>query len=119
MKGNFVTIDAGAFRTRKEAAAHAATVVQAPPTADAVTFRNFGDLPRGSRQAGNEQGRVAHASLEQTSTYLNVTRVGLHESMRRFDANVARCNPVANEATIEHLPVINDGAHRGTNTLLQ
>ncbi|MGH9256758.1 MAG: tyrosine-type recombinase/integrase [Vicinamibacterales bacterium] len=62
---------------------------------------------------------LGHASLEQTSTYLNVTRVGLHESMRRFDVNVARCKPVANEPTIEHRPVSNGGAHRLANTLLQ
>jgi hypothetical protein len=62
---------------------------------------------------------LGHASLEQTSTYLNVTRVGLHESMRRFDGKVARCNPVANEATIEHRPSRNAETPQPANTLVQ
>jgi hypothetical protein len=44
---------------------------------------------RGLIEAGwpihHVQEMSGHASLEQTSTYLNVTRVGLHESMRRFE----------------------------------
>ena len=34
----------------------------------------------------------------ETSTYLNATRVGLQDAMRRLDAS--RCNPVANESPI-------------------
>jgi integrase len=49
---------------------------------------------------------LGHASLEQTTTYLNVTQTGLQESMARFDA--LRCNPVANEATVERTPDRND-----------
>jgi integrase len=49
-----------------------------------------------------------HANLSQTSTYLNATRIGLHESMRRFDDLSAGCNPVASNPAIEHPPVRND-----------
>jgi integrase len=52
------------------------------------------------------QHMLGHANISQTSTYLNATRVGLHESMRRFDD--ARCNPVASEAGTDHPPVRND-----------
>ena len=31
---------------------------------------------------------LGHASVSQTSTYLNATRIGLHDSMRRFDSAV-------------------------------
>ena len=41
-----------------------------------------------------------HANIAQTSTYLNATKVGLQDAMRRLDAS--RCTPVANtaEATV-------------------
>jgi hypothetical protein len=38
---------------------------------------------------------LGHASLEQTSTYLNVQRGGLRDSMRKSDALAQRCNSVA------------------------
>jgi integrase len=51
---------------------------------------------------------LGHADLKQTSTYLNVTRLGLQESMRRFiDEPSARCNPVANDPATEPQPVCN------------
>jgi len=28
---------------------------------------------------------LGHANVSQTSTYLNATRIGLHDSMRRFE----------------------------------
>jgi integrase len=40
------------------------------------------------------QHMLGHKSLEQTTTYLNVTLTGLEESMRRFDESVARCAPI-------------------------
>jgi hypothetical protein len=43
---------------------------------------------------------LGHANISQTDTYLNATRMGLHDSMERFDA--IRCNPVAIEQPIEH-----------------
>jgi len=48
------------------------------------------------------QHMLGHANLAQTSTYLNATRIGLHESMRRFEAIPAGCNPVAKNEGIEH-----------------
>ena len=38
---------------------------------------------------------LGHATIDQTDTYLNASRLGLQEEMRRFDGT--RCNPVANE----------------------
>jgi integrase-like protein len=39
---------------------------------------------------------LGHASLEQTSTYLNVEKTGLQDSMRRFGVPAGiRCNGVA------------------------
>jgi hypothetical protein len=51
---------------------------------------------------------LGHASIEQTSTYLNVRAGGLLESMRRLDAARIRGNLVANEAPIAGAKV--DGA---------
>jgi integrase len=42
---------------------------------------------------------LGHASIETTDRYLNAGRMGLHDSMRRFEA--ARCNPVANSGATE------------------
>jgi integrase len=54
------------------------------------------------------QEMLGHASLEQTSTYLNVTRAGLHDSMRRYEHGERegiRGTSVAHGAAIEHPPV--------------
>jgi integrase len=56
------------------------------------------------------QHMLGHRSLEQTTTYLNVTLTGLEESMRRFDEAVARCKPVAKENPVERAPLCNDAA---------
>jgi integrase len=53
---------------------------------------------------------LGHQSLEQTTTYLNVTLTGLEESMRRFDESVARCTPVAQTDPVERAPLCNDAA---------
>lgn len=37
------------------------------------------------------QHMLGHASLEQTSTYLNATLRGLHESMRVFEKSRSAC----------------------------
>jgi len=50
--------------------------------------------------------RVGHADLKQTSTYLNVTRVGLQESMRRFGTEPL--HSVASEPEIGHPATGND-----------
>ena len=44
---------------------------------------------------------LGHANIKTTDTYLNVTKTGLHESMRRFDESALRCNPVATKAAID------------------
>jgi integrase len=43
------------------------------------------------------QEMLGHSNLEQTSTYLNVERVGLQASMKKIDDARTRCNPVAIE----------------------
>jgi integrase len=45
---------------------------------------------------------LGHASVETTNTYLNATRVGLQDAMRRLDA--ARCKVVANADPVEQAP---------------
>ena len=60
---------------------------------------------------------LALASLEQTSTYLNVARGGLRASMAKSDEARSRCNSVVNDAAIEHPTPYNDGgenAHKST-----
>lgn len=53
------------------------------------------------------QHMLGHASLEQTSTYLNVAKDGLQDSMRRFGVPAGiRCNPVA----ITPLAAVENGA---------
>ena len=54
------------------------------------------------------QQMLGHADLKQTSTYLNVTRSGLQESMKRF--GTAPLHVVAPEADQEHQPTCNDVA---------
>jgi hypothetical protein len=64
------------------------------------------------------QEMLGHASLEQTSTYLNVQRGGLRESMRKVDEFRSRCNPVVSDGAID-LPVINNhGQKRGAKPLI-
>jgi hypothetical protein len=53
---------------------------------------------------------LGHASLEQTSTYLNVERGGLRESMRRMDEARSRCNPVVNPSGTD-LPLVSNETH--------
>jgi integrase len=43
------------------------------------------------------QHMLGHASLQQTSTYLNLTTQGLHESMRKLEEARAACKIVASE----------------------
>jgi integrase len=47
------------------------------------------------------QEMLGHSSIQQTSTYLNVTATGLQASMRKSDAARIRCNPVAISTTVE------------------
>ena len=86
-------------------------------TASRAAFRatnlTFHDLRHeaGSRllEAGwalhNVAHMLGHANISQTSTYLNATKVGLQESMRRLDDR--RCNPVAIDGSTDRAPLRN------------
>jgi hypothetical protein len=54
----------------------------------------------------NVSHMLGHANIAQTSTYLNATRVGLQDAMRRLDAS--RCKPVASEGSVERAPLLNE-----------
>jgi hypothetical protein len=56
--------------------------------------------------------------LEQTSTYLNVARTGLRESMRKFDESVAPCKTVAIQTLAGHPPVCNDAPENVAQALV-
>jgi integrase len=59
---------------------------------------------------------LGHSHLSQTSTYLHATEMGLHESMRRFDA--ARGKAMANAQPKEPQPVGHDEAAPPSKGLL-
>ena len=50
------------------------------------------------------QHMLGHASLQQTSTYLNITTQGLHESMRKLEEARAACKDVARPASRARRP---------------
>jgi integrase len=45
---------------------------------------------------------LGHADIKTTDTYLNVTRIGLAESMKKLDEARIRCKPVASDTPSEH-----------------
>jgi integrase len=59
---------------------------------------------------------LGHANISQTDTYLNAGRMGLHESMKRFDA--IRCTTVAHEPRLEQRPLSNADSRHPANDLL-
>ena len=59
---------------------------------------------------------LGHANISQTDTYLNAARLGLHESMRRFDDS--RCKTVAKDSTIEDRFVGNEKTQQTSKDLL-
>src|SRR5687768_5527689 len=61
------------------------------------------------------QQMLGHGNVQTTDTYLNVTKLGLKESMRQLDGLRARCNPVANDAAQEPQVVCNDDGNRTPN----
>jgi integrase len=85
-----------------------------------ITDLHFHDLRHeaGSRllEAGwplhHVQEMLGHADLKQTSTYLNVTRVGLQDSMKRF--GTAPLHSVAPGAEQEHPAACNEPAANET-----
>jgi Phage integrase family len=50
---------------------------------------------------------LGHSNIAQTSTYLNATRIGLQESMRKLD-EARGCKPVAKSSDIDRAPICND-----------
>ena len=62
------------------------------------------------------QEMLGHKNISQTGTYLNVTRIGLQESMRRFDELGGRCKIIARKPEIGRTPSCNDEAWRGAAT---
>jgi integrase len=64
------------------------------------------------------QEMLGHANVSQTSTYLNATRIGLQESMRRSDESVPRCNPVARQSQIDSSPLCNEDEQDQRNVLV-
>jgi hypothetical protein len=45
------------------------------------------------------QHMLGHGNVQTTDTYLNVTKLGLKESMRQYDVLRVPCKPVAKEQT--------------------
>ena len=95
-----------------------------PPGRRSASPTTFHDLRHeaGSRllEAGwplhNVAHMLGHSNIAQTSTYLNATRVGLQEAMRRLDAS--RCNPVASETETDRAPRRNGEGAEGPEPLV-
>ena len=64
------------------------------------------------------QHMLGHASLQQTSTYLNATLRGLHESMRNLDQSRPACKPLASRPARGHRPVRKQATARNGKSLL-
>jgi len=64
------------------------------------------------------QHMLGHASLQQTSTYLNATLRGLHESMRNLDQFRPACKLVANTPARGHRPLRKAAPAKTENSLL-
>jgi integrase len=65
----------------------------------------------------NVSHMLGHSDISTTSTYLNATRVGLQDSMRRLD-EARRCKPVASEAQTAPAPLGNDDAAEARQPLI-
>ena len=61
---------------------------------------------------------LGHADIKTTSTYLNVTLPGLHESMRRFDEARNRCKIVTSKGHTEHRLSRNENQAQHDKTLI-
>jgi integrase len=68
--------------------------------------------------AHHVQHMLGHASLQQTSTYLNATLRGLHESMRTLEQSRAACKPLASRPARGHRPVRKQAPARNGKSLL-
>lgn len=65
------------------------------------------------------QQMLGHASLQQTSTYLNATLRGLHESMRSFEEARNSCKSVASNPTRGHRPACKQAPAHNGNSLIR
>jgi integrase len=68
--------------------------------------------------AHHVQHMLGHASLQQTSTYLNATLRGLHESMRTLEQSRAACKPLASRPARGHRPARKQAPARNGKSLL-
>jgi integrase len=64
------------------------------------------------------QQMLGHADISTTSTYLNVTKMGLQESMKKRDESRNGCNPVANEPPVEHRLPCNEESEQPAKPLV-
>lgn len=62
------------------------------------------------------QQMLGHATLAQTAAYLNVTRMGLHDSMRRF--GTSSLHPVAPKPKQDQPPACNAESGDGVSTVV-
>ena len=64
------------------------------------------------------QEMLGHKNIAQTGTYLNVTRIGLQESMRKYDELGPRCKIVASKPEIGRTPPCNGEDSEGPQPLV-
>lgn len=64
------------------------------------------------------QRMLGHASLQQTSTYLNVTLRGLHESMRTLEQSRKSCKPLASKPPRDPRPARKQAPASDGNSLI-
>ena len=114
-----VTLSRAAFRPRRVSTAASVRGVQAHLARGGMHRRGalhaeaaapWADA-RGSRTRSRQRcvrryDPGGHANVSQTSRYLNATKTGLQDSMRRFED--ARCNPVVKDAVTDHSLAYNE-----------
>jgi len=61
---------------------------------------------------------LGHASLQQTSTYLNATLRGLHESMRTLEESRKSCKSLANNPCRDRRPTRKEAPASDGNSLI-
>ena len=64
------------------------------------------------------QHMLGHANLSQTSTYVNGTQIGMHESMRKYDQSGSRCNPLQSTGETDPSRICNDDAPDGAKVVV-
>ena len=64
------------------------------------------------------QHMLGHASLQQTSTYLNATLRGLHESMRSLEESRAACKSLASNPSRDQRPTRKEAPASDGNSLI-